>query len=421
MPLQRRVLLILGWLVVGSTLHADEPLWSQFRGPGGHSRSAHAKLPVSWDANKNIRWKAELPGRGLSNPVFAGERIFLTCVSGIRQERLHMLALDLQGKKIWERQFRVTGNTGCHPTTCMAAPTPVTDGERVYALWATGDLACVDLEGNLIWYRSLVGDYPDITNQVGMAASPILVGKTLVVPMENAGDSFVAGLDKLTGQNKWRVERPRDINWCTPMAFTVGERTDVLVQCRKDLLALDPETGKERWSFKDSLSGVITPLVDSKTVYVSGSTFSALRPSEPGAAPEVVWESKKIRSNYASPVLYEGRIYSIGGGIVTCTDAVDGSVRWQHRLQDMTKPVKPNAKPGDEDRGLRFWASPVAAGGKLYIVTETGLTFVLDVKGDMPTTLASNQIEDTFLATPAIVGNSLYLRSDKFLYCIAEK
>ena len=155
----------------------------------------------------------------------------------------------MTGKKLWERRFAATGETACHPKTCMAANTPVTDGEDVYALFGTGDLAAVDHDGNLLWYRSLVGDYPTITNQVGMAASPVVYKDVLLVPMENVGDSFAAALDKRTRANLWKVKRTKDINWVTPLIVEKGGRAEVLFQTSKELTSYDINTGKVNWSF----------------------------------------------------------------------------------------------------------------------------------------------------------------------------
>src|SRR5947209_14943547 len=145
--------------------------WPQFRGPGGTAVSKEMDLPVKWSKTEGLRYRTALPGRGLSNPVIAGGRVYLTACSGYRERRLHVLCYDeTTGKKLWERQFAATGNTTCNPSTSMAAPTPATDGKAVYALFACGDLAALDCDGALLWYRSLVGDYPQLTNQVGMAA-----------------------------------------------------------------------------------------------------------------------------------------------------------------------------------------------------------------------------------------------------------
>src|SRR2546421_196184 len=166
---------------------------TQFRGTGGLGLSHEKNLPVKWSKIEGLRWKAELPGKGLSNPVIAGGRVYVTATAAYQQKREVVLCFDVNtGKKLWERQVYSTGTTLCHPKTNMAAPTPITDGERVYALFATGDLVCYDKDGDLIWYRSLVGDYPTIGNNVGMAASPTMWNDLLIVPMENIGESFAA-------------------------------------------------------------------------------------------------------------------------------------------------------------------------------------------------------------------------------------
>src|SRR5687767_8539407 len=133
-------------VAAAGTLAAEAP---QFRGPGGSGVSQEKNLPVEWSEQNNIRWKADLPGRGLSNPVIADGRVYVTACSGFEQKRLHVLCFDLKtGKQLWDRQFWATGSTLCNGMTNMAAPTPVTDGNRVYALFATADLVCLDREGD---------------------------------------------------------------------------------------------------------------------------------------------------------------------------------------------------------------------------------------------------------------------------------
>jgi outer membrane protein assembly factor BamB len=380
--------------------------WPQFRGPGGTAASPEVGLPVHWSATENIRWRIDLPGRGLSNPVIAAGRIFLTACSMYKQRRLHVLCFDeATGKQLWERQLWATGDTMCHPTTCMAAPTPATDGERVYALFATGDLACFDKDGNLQWYRSLVGDYPMISNQVGMASSPILWNDILFLPMENDGESFAAGVDKFTGQNRWKVERKKGINWVTPQLFDNHGRTEILFQTSAETTAYDPETGRQLWSLTaGGPSPVNSPLVAGDMVFVAGSDFMALRPDREKSSPDVVWKSSKLKTAYASGLAYQGRVYAPNGaGILNCAEARTGKVLWQQRL------------PG------KYWASPVAADGKIYLTNETGTTTVL-AASDKPTVVSTNPLPgETILATPAIANGAIYLRSDQHLYCIGEK
>jgi outer membrane protein assembly factor BamB len=349
-----------------------------------------------------VRWKAELPGRGLSNPVIAGGRVYLTASSGHRDRRLHVLCFDLAGgKKLWERRFVATGSTNCNPKTCMAAPTPATDGAAVYALFATGDLAALDSGGDLLWYRSLVGDYPKVTNQVGMAASPALAGNVLLVPLENAGDSLALGLDTRTGKNLWKARRFRDINWVSPVVFPCGGRPAALFGTRTDVTAYDPETGKVRWTFRaDDLSSIPSPAYGGGLVFVPGAELRALRLR--GGKPEVVWKTPRLRHGYGSPVYHKGRLYGLGGVTVDCVNARDGEPLWQQRV---TGP---------------FAASPVIGDGKLYAVNERGMTTVIQL-GDRPKVLARNELNETILATPALADGAIFLRSDKHLWCIGAK
>jgi outer membrane protein assembly factor BamB len=377
--------------------------WPQFRGPGGTAVSDDTGLPLHWGPKQNVRWKADLPGRGLSSPVVAGGRLYVTCCSGHLQERLHVLCFDIAtGKKRWERQFWATGNTMCNPKTCMAAPTPVTDRKRVYALFATGDLVALDAEGGLLWYRALARDYPQITNQVGMAASPVLWRDVLMLPMENAGDSFAAGLDARTGRNRWKVQRPRDINWVTPTLLERDGRTEVVFVSGQGMAAYDPGSGEQRWSYVGAgLGSIPTPAVGDGLMLLPGG--AAVRPGSGDKPPAVAWKSNKLRPAYSSPLYYRGRVYALNNTstVLACADMRTGRVLWQERL-----------------RGP-FSASPVAAEGRIYLVNEEGLTTVL-LAGDRAKVLATNALDASILATPALADGAVFLRSDRAVYCLAR-
>ncbi|MCS6849707.1 MAG: PQQ-binding-like beta-propeller repeat protein [Gemmataceae bacterium] len=375
--------------------------WPQFRGPGGSGVSSDSHLPIRWSSTENIAWKANLPGRGLSSPVVAKGRVFLTACSAFQQTRLHVLCFDLKdGKLLWERQFWATGNTMCHPKTNMAAPTPVTDGQRVFALFATCDLVCLDVDGNLVWYRSLTSDYPTVTNQVGMAASPVLHQDTLVLLLENAGESFAAGIDAHTGQNRWKIERKRRINWNTPLLFTKNGQTSVIFQTPDELAAFDPRTGEKRWSYAASeLATIPSPAAGDGMLLVPGKELLLLRPGD-SAAPELVWQSARLRPATASPTIYKNRVYVLtGAGVLNCADAQSGKVLWQERLKGP------------------FSASPLIAGDRLYAVSEDGVTSVVQL-GDEPKVLSVNPIGETILASPVPADGKLLLRSDEHLFCI---
>ncbi len=400
---QLRLALAAG-LCMALALTAGSAEWTGFRGPNSSAVSPEKGLPVKWSKTEGLRYKIALPGRGLSNPIIAGGRIFVTACSEYRQRRLHVLCYEEEsGKKLWERQFTATGSTACHPSTSMAAPTPVTDGKAVYALFGTGDLAALDRDGGLLWYRSLVGDYPQLTNQVGMAASPALAGNVLLLPLENAGDSFAAGLDRGTGKNLWRIKRPRGINWVTPVMFTSAGRPAALFVNSGAATALDPETGKVRWTYEaEGLPEILSPAQGDGLLFVPGAEVHALKPRQDGSAPEVVWKAGKIAAGFPSPVYSEGRLYGLTDVAVNCVNAADGKEIWRQRIDGP------------------FWGSPVIADGKLYAVNNRGRTTVIQL-GDKPKVLARNDLDDAINATPAIAGGCIYLRSDKYLYCVGGK
>jgi outer membrane protein assembly factor BamB len=338
--------------------------------------------------------------------VVADGRVYVTACSGYRQRRLHVICFDAaSGKKLWERQLAATGSTMCNSKTCMAGATPVADGEGVYALFASGDLACFDKDGDLRWYRSLAGDYPDITNQVGMAASPIVWKDLLFLPMENAGDSFAAALDKHTGRNRWRVERSRGINWVTPYMLMNGGRAEVVFQTDKDTTAYDPETGKQLWSYgTNGPSSIVSSCSGEGMVFIPGQDFVALRREPDGGPPSVVWKSSKLRPAYASPLYHHGLVYAIThAGILSCAEALTGKILWQERLKSGA-----------------YWASPVIGDGKIYAVNEEGVTSVLKA-GRKTGALSTNSVGETILATPAIAGGAIFLRSDRCLICISNE
>jgi outer membrane protein assembly factor BamB len=408
-----RNLLGAGWLL-GALALLPAADWPGFRGPKGWGVSGEKALPVKWGPKEGLRWVVDLPGRGLSNPVIARGRVYVTACSGYRERRLHVLCYDARtGKKLWERQLSATGSTMCHPKTCMAAPTPVTDGNAVYALFATGDVVALDRGGNLLWYRSLAGDYPKLSNQVGMAASPALAGNTLLLPMENIGDSFAAGIDVKTGKNRWKVKRTRDINWCSPIVIDVGGKPAAVFQTSKEATAYDVQTGAVRWTHKaDDLGNLLSPAAGGGLVFLPGQGRSdtlAVRPRQDGKV-EVRWTTSQLRTGYPSPVYYKGRLYGCGGVAVKCLDGRDGELLWQQRA------------PGP------FAGSPVIGDGKLYLVNEGGVTTVLSL-ADKGKVLARNKLyeaasvseRDHILATPAIAGGAIYLRSDRKLFCIGAK
>ena len=382
---------------LGMATMAQGADWPAFRGTdAGVSREAG--LPAAWDgaSGKGVAWKTVIPGQGISSPVVAGDRVFLTACSGYQQKRLMVIALDAkQGKILWQRQFSATGDTTCHPTTSMAAPTPVVGPRGVYALFATGDAVGLGLEGDLLWYRSIVRDHPTVTNQVGMASSLAYGSDTVLVSMENPGESFFAGLDATSGTERWRLPRKSSMNWSSPMVLRRNGKEEALFPSGNELLAVDPATGKTVWKHDGPIATIASPAMDDGRLFAPGSPMVAFKPGAPDD-----WKSPKMSTRHTSPVAMNGRLYGAIIIGVNCVDAKTGNEIWQHRLKGP------------------FSSSLLAGDGKLYATNEEGLTTVLALGGDKAVVLASNPLGEKVSATPAISGGRLFVRGEKHLFCV---
>jgi len=377
--------------------------WPQFRGTDGAGVADVKGLPTNFSPTENVKWKVDLPGRSVASPVVFGNRLFITAASGPRFDRLHVVCLDADtGKKLWHRQLTATGNTACHPKSSMAAPTPCVNADGIYCLFATADLAAFDLDGNLKWYRSLVTDYPNISNQVGMAASPILWKDFLIVPMDTVGDSFLAAVDTKYGKNVWKVERPKDINWVTPTLRTIGDKAEVLFTSPKENVAYDAADGKKAWSVPGGGAQVPTAILHGDRVLLpTRDGLACLKPNGKGMTE--VWKQPKLSSGYTSPLLYQDRVYALRGGLLNCADVKTGKELWSERV----------------GRGKgQFWASPVAADGKVYTFDDNGVCAVVQA-GDEARVLATNDMKGEIMGTPAIARGALYIPTTTALYCIA--
>ncbi|CAN5386015.1 PQQ-binding-like beta-propeller repeat protein [soil metagenome] len=376
--------------------------WPQFRGPNGLAVSADKGLPVTWSKTDGHRWKVDLPARGVSSPIIVNGIVYITCSSGNRDDRLHILAYNAKtGDKLWQRQFAATGSTLCHPMSCMAAPTPVADETGVYALFATGDIACINADGSLRWYRSLVGDYPTICNQVGMASSPLLADGKFIVPMDNAGDSFLAALDLKTGKNLWKTPRPRDNNWVSPVLRPTGATPEILFPTVSELVAYDAATGKKLWSHPSRGGQIPSPSVVENTLYMPSGGTSAMK-YEAGKLSNV-WTAAKLSGGMSSPLVYEGAVYAVNtAGVMNAVDRSTGKALWNERASGKCS------------------ASAIAGDGKIYAFDEKGKTTVFKA-GPVAEVLSTNDLGEEILGTPAISNGAIYIRTNKALYCIGSK
>ncbi|MBG89205.1 MAG: pyrrolo-quinoline quinone [Verrucomicrobiales bacterium] len=381
-------------LALSLSIQADN--WTQFRGLDGASVSGD-KLPTKLD-KKNISWSVDLPGRGLSSPIVYGNKVFLSAASGPDQRRLHVICLNADtGKQIWERQFWATGRTMTHPKTCVAAPTPVCDGERVYVLYSSNDLICLDHDGNVKWLRGLTLDYPNASNSLGMSSSPIVIGDTLVVQVENDSESFAAGINVQTGVNRWKLDRPKAANWTSPTVAKSDGKYVAILQSSKGIHALNPRSGEEVWYFGGGASTIpSSTFAGDGVLYVPANGITALKPGSKTKDVKELWVSGQLKPGTSSPVVMGQNIFTVNSiGVLTCGDINGGKRLWQIRM-----------------KGKKFSATPVAAGGFLYAVNEEGLVQVIDVKGEEGEVISTLDLGETVLGTPSVARNSLFIRSD---------
>lgn len=397
-------LIVAAWIVLVPSHSLVAGDWSQFKGPNASGVSPDKNLPTEWTKDKGIKWKTPLPARGVSSPVVAANKVYITCSSGVRDDRLHVLCFDAAtGKQLWHRQLQGTGGTACHPKTCMAAKTPAADETGVYALFATGDLAAFDADGTLRWYRSLVGDYPSITNQVGMASSPILVKDRLIVPMDNSGESFIAAIDTKYGKNVWKVERPREINWVTPLVREVRGKTEVLFAGVSGLTAYDAANGDKRWNYKGGAGSIPTAALDGDALYLPVAGVSKVKLNDTGVVGEPQWKTTALQNGMSSPLVFGGRVYTANGqGFIACGNAKSGKELYKERVKGA------------------FSASPIAGDGKIYCFNETGVCSVLKGDSDEFDLLATNDLGEEILGTPAIANGLIFIRTDKAVYAIGK-
>ncbi len=403
------LLVLTALLCSAAAARADWPAW---RGANQDGISSEKVLPVSWSATENVRWKAAVPGAGVSCPIVHGDRVFLTSSSGRSGEQLHLFCFHRgDGRKLWERRFFGSEvSEGQFAPGGMAVPTPATDGKRVYALYGTGDLVCVDLDGKPVWIRSLAEEYGPFRNRWGMAASPLLVGDLLVIQVDHYSKSYLLAVDAATGRNRWRTPRSAAVNWTSPVAVRQGERTLLVAAGTGTLTAYDAATGRQQWSLGGLHAQCIpTPVVRGDRLWLGcGKHFTSLcirlgqdKDGKPVARQE--WKAVTKGVTIPSPLcLGEQLYYAEDAGFVACLNADTGKPVWRRRLSG----------------GVQ--ASPVAGAGKLYFAGTNGKVTVLQAGPEFKV-LARNDIGERIVATPALSHGCIFLRGEKHLFCIGPK
>jgi outer membrane protein assembly factor BamB len=399
--------LVLLSLMMALAISAAADDWRQFRGTQQGSVAVSAKLPTKWDVTDgtNVAWTAELPGRGPASPIVVAGRVIVTASSGAAQDRLHVLCFDAaSGKQRWHRQFWATGRCFTHPDSANAANTPASDGQRIFAFYSSNDLVCLDLDGNLQWYRGLAHDYPKAGNDAGMASSPLVIGDTVIAQVEAQGDSFATGLDTATGETRWLKQRTPNMNWCSPVELR-GENAKslALLQDAGGLTAVEPSTGEQVWTFAQASDVISSAAVADGRIILASKGITALRASTDSPTVDLLWSENKLTPGAASPVAHDNRVYTVDRApVLTCANASNGKTIWQQRLKGA------------------FWATPLIAGDHVYCLSYEGDCQVVKLGKNKAELVATNSFGEKLQASPAVADNAMYVRSDKHLWKISE-
>jgi outer membrane protein assembly factor BamB len=439
------VLLALASLSLVPFLQVHGDNWPRWRGPLGTGGSPDTGLPTEWSAASNIAWKAPLRGLGVSSPIVWGDRVFVTYQIGANPLRpgnhptlvqngdpvaageiplggkrieggsdakisLVVGAFDrATGKSAWEYEFAAEGNLPqTHQKNNLATSSPVTDGERVYAWFGSGQIVALDMSGKPVWQRHLAQEYGGFNLSWGPSSSPLIYEDRLILICYHSSSAYLLALDKRTGKELWRTERGDGvISYTTPVVIDGPSGPELIVNNSEGVEGHDPATGERLWFFEESNRFPIpAPIEGDGVAYLSrgyrSGPYMAIRAGGRGdiSKTHVPWRADTGAPYVSSLVYYQGLLYMGNGlGIVTCIDAETGERVWQERL------------------GGVYTASPVAADGKIYLVSETGETLVVRA-GRSPEVLARNGLGEQVIASPAIAGGQLFVRTSHHIFAI---
>ena len=439
-------------VVLGIAVASADNEWPRFRGSNGGVAADHPSLPDQWGPAQNVVWKIDVPGRSWSSPVIWGDHVFVTtAINTLETESLlpvtsyvsrsnggTMTFMDVSKPSAPHRWVLYdvdlkTGRIRCervahtgvpaksrHLKNSYAAETPVTDGERVYVYFGDVGLFAYDMDGKLLWSRPM--DALEMQTGFGHAASPVVDDSRVYIVNDNEEQSFIAAYDKRTGVQVWRVDRKEASNWTTPLVWKNDLRTEIITAATGGVRSYDVN-GRLLWQFTGmSTFAVPSPLASGGLLYVmSGYTASSLRPAyaiRPGAAGDIslkpdqtsneyiVWADRTLGTFHASPLVYRGCYYILHDrGFLTCNDPGTG------------KPIYPRQRISSDT--ATFTASPWAYNGKVFALSEDGDTYVFQAGPDFKV-LGKNSLNEMALATPAVAGGSLIVRTASKLYRISK-
>jgi outer membrane protein assembly factor BamB len=383
------LLVMLAWSL------AAEPtgVWPGFLGAGA-SPVASESLPLEWSPAKNIAWKADLPGHGQSSPVVYEGRVFVTAIEGPLKDKCHVLAFDLAtGKQAWKHTFESSDKVKNTVYVSRAAPTPVADAQGVYAFFESGDVVALAHDGTVRWTRSLGADYGKFKNKFGLAASPVMTEKSVILLIDDEGPSYLIALAKQDGKNLWKTDRTSRVSWSSPAVVPVEGSRQVVCSSAGSVDGYDPETGALLWSFTEVGGNTsTTPMPigpgqflvaaamgrDGENSESAKKSNLAMAIEQTGGKPaaKVLWRTEEALASFSSPIVAGDYAYWLNrAGVVFCFDRKTGEKKYAERL-----------KQG-------CWATPLVAGDRIYFVGKDGLTSVI-ATGPQFNLLAENMLWD---------------------------
>jgi len=389
-----------------SFISRDEVLaqHNTFRGPWGNGVSAQRNIPVQWDGSSGVSviWKKEIPKPGYNSPVIWKERLFISGADDISQV---VFCYDRNtGEIIWQSE---TGNIPGSPTkkprvtedTGLAAPGTATDGRRVYAIFATGDIVCFDMDGKRLWARNL--GVPD--NHYGHSSSLIVWDDKLFVQFDSNRGGRLLALNVLTGETVWDTRRRTGISWASPILVEHEDKFQLVLSAEPLLGGYDIETGKELWSINCMMGEVGPSPAHASGIVYAANEYAKLVAIDLNNPTEVLWEDDEYLPEVSSPVASEGLLFiATSYGVFVCYDAKTGEKYWE------------------QEYGQGFYSSPMIVEGKVYALDMKGEMHIFGVSKDFKLVGEAKLGEQAF-STPAFAEGRIYIRAEKHLYCIGKQ
>ena len=377
--------------------------WTSFRGPGDNGVAYQKNIPVSWDgkSGNNIRWKTEIPLPGYNSPVIWKDKIFLT---GANENKREVYCIDVNsGKILWRTAVaKIPGSPDQVPKvnreTGFSAPTVTTDGIRVYAIFANGDISALDFDGKKVWDKNL--GLPK--NHYGHSSSLIMYQDKVIVQYDQTGNASVMALYGKTGEVAWKTVRNVRVSWASPILVNTGNRMELILAADPYVASYDPENGKELWKI-DCISGEVGPSAAyADGVVYSVNEYSKLAAVKIGGTPEILWEDNEYLSDVPSPVATGKYLFLVTSyGVAVCYDAKKGSKYWTKEF------------------GNTIYASPVLADGKIYLLNSKGTMYIFNADKTF-SLMGEPQLDEGSFCTPAFTDGRIIIRGDKNLYCIGK-